>query len=292
MGGHARRGARRDAPRGGHAHARDDRGIGERAHQRGRQAAGREPRRGGLDRGRLRLLRGDGAQLRGAGDPLDRGHPARPGHQGAHRCLGRHRALELPAAAPVLEARSRARGGQHGGGQAVGGHAAVDPDARRVLCRPGPGGGQHRGRSGRRGRRHRRGRAHRRRGLHGLGGNGQEGRGHVRAAGGAHEPRDGRQGSVHRVRRRRRRRGGGGQGRRLGGLPQRGPGVHLGRALLRAARDLRRLRQCVRRPGPRAARGRSLRREHRRGADGLRPPAGQGRGPARAPRLQPAPRWW
>ena len=56
--------------------------------------------------------------------------------QGADRRVGLHRALELSAAASVLEARSGARRRQRGGGQAVRGHAAVHPHARRVLLRP------------------------------------------------------------------------------------------------------------------------------------------------------------
>ena len=68
----------------------------------------------------------------------------------------------------------------------------------------------------------------------------------VRRAGGAREPRDGREGPVHRLRRRGRRRGRGREGRRLGGVPERGTGVHVGRALLRGPRGLRRLRGGVR----------------------------------------------
>ena len=101
--------------------------------------------------------------------------------------------------------------------------------------------------------------AHRGRGVHGLGRDRQEGRGRVRHARGADEPRDGRQGPVHRVRRRGRRRGRGGARRRLGGVPERGPGVHLGRALLRGARGLRRLRVRVRGLHALAARRRSAR---------------------------------
>jgi acyl-CoA reductase-like NAD-dependent aldehyde dehydrogenase len=59
---------------------------------------------------------------------------------------------------------------------------------------------------------------------------------------------------------------------------QRGPSVHVGRALLRPARGLRRLSAGLRRPGPGAACGRSLRREHGRRPDGLGAAAGQGRG--------------
>ena len=55
----------------------------------------------------------------------------------------------------------------------------------------------------------------------------------MRRARGAGEPRDGRQGPVHRLRRRGRRHRRRRQGRRLGRLPERRPGVHVGRALLR-----------------------------------------------------------
>ena len=96
------------------------------------------------------------------------------------RRVGRDRALELPAAAAVLEARAGARRRQHGRRQAVGADAGLDPDARRVLR--GPAG---RGRQPGRGRRRRgrgagRGPAHRRRGVHRLGGHRQEGRGGLR----------------------------------------------------------------------------------------------------------------
>ena len=144
---------------------------------RGRQAADRELGRGRLDRRRVRLLRGDGPQLRRPRDPVDRGDAARAGRQGAARRVGRDRALELPAAAVVLEARPGAGRGQRGRRQAVGADPGLDPDARRVLR--GPAG---RGRQPGRGRRRRgrgsgRGRAHRRRGVHRLGGDRQEGRG-------------------------------------------------------------------------------------------------------------------
>ena len=76
-------------------------------------------------------------------------------------------------------------------------------------------------------------RANRVRRLHRLGRDRQADRGRLRRAGRARQPRDGRQGPVHRLlgrgaedRDRRPR-------RRLGGVPERGPGLHLGRALLR-----------------------------------------------------------
>ncbi len=56
------------------------------------------------------------------------------------------------------------------------------------------------------------------------------------AADGADEPGDGRQGRLHRLRRRRPAARGRRPRRRLGRLPQRRPGLHLGRALLRRSR--------------------------------------------------------
>ena len=118
------------------AHARADRRARPGAHARGRQAADRELGRGRLDRRRVRLLRRDGPQLRRPRDPLDRGDAARARRQGADRRLGRDRALELPAAAALLEARAGAGRGQHGGRQAVRADPGLDPDAGRVLRRP------------------------------------------------------------------------------------------------------------------------------------------------------------
>ena len=169
----------------------------------GRQAAGRELRRGGLDRGGVRLLRRDGPQLRGPGDPVDRVDPARAGREGADRRLGLHRALELPAAAARLEGGAGARGRQHGGGQAVRAHAAVHADARRLLRRTCPPGAFNVvAGAGEVGEAIVARRARGRRGLHRLGGDRQAGGGRVRRARGAHEPRDGRQGPLHRLRRR------------------------------------------------------------------------------------------
>ena len=102
------------------ADPRGPRGPGHPAHEGGRQAAAREPRRGRVDRGLLRLLRGDRPRRRG------------PRHQPRWRRnqfnfvikepygVGRaDRALELPAAAAGLEAGPRPGRGQHGGGQAA-----------------------------------------------------------------------------------------------------------------------------------------------------------------------------
>ena len=139
LGGHPRCRARRAAARGGQPDARADRRPRPGADARGRQAADRELRRGRLDGRRVRLLRGDGPQLRRARDPLDRGDPAGARRQGADRRVGRDRPLELPAAAALLEARAGAGGRQHGGREAVRADSGVDADACRVLR--GPAGG-------------------------------------------------------------------------------------------------------------------------------------------------------
>ncbi len=89
--------------------------------------------------------------------------------------------------------------------------------------------------------------------LHGLGRDRQEGGRCLRRADGADEPRDGRQGPVHRLlghRRPRRRDRDRRPRRRLGRLPQRGAGLHLGGALLRDGGRLRRLRRRLPRPHP------------------------------------------
>ena len=98
----------------------------------------------------------------------------------------------------------------------------------------------------------------------------------LRRARRAHQPRDGRQGPVHRLRRRRRRDRRRGEGRGVGGLPQRRPGVHLGRALLRDVRRLRRLRARVRRLHRLARPRRPARAADRPRAHGLRAPAREG----------------
>ena len=106
---------------------------------RGRQAAGREPRRGRLDRRRVRLLRRDRPRLRRPRDPADRVDAARARGQGAGRRGRLHRALELPAAAARLEARAGARGRQRARLQAVGADPALDAGARAAAsttCRP------------------------------------------------------------------------------------------------------------------------------------------------------------
>ena len=127
VGPDARGRARGDAARGRDAapsaHGRARRGDDA----RGRQAAGRELRRGRLDRGLLRLLRRDRPRLRRAGDPADRVEPAQPRRQGAARRGRLHRPVELPAAPARLEAGTRARGGQRGRRQALGAHARSPP---------------------------------------------------------------------------------------------------------------------------------------------------------------------
>ena len=77
--------------------------------------------------------------------------------------------------------------------------------------------------------------------LHRLGRDRQADRRRLRRAGRADQPRDGRQGPVHRLLRRRRPDRRRRQGGRLGGVPERGTGLHLGRALLRDGGRLRRL---------------------------------------------------
>ena len=212
-------------------------------------------RRGGLDRRGLRLLRRDGPQLRRPRDPADRVDPAGAGGEGADRrrgaasCPGTTRCCCWPGSS-----RRRSRPATRRG-EAVGADAAVDADARRLLRRT----------AARAWSTWSPARATWARAIvdderidgvafTGLGGDRQEGCRGVRRAGGADEPRDGRQGPVHRVRRRGRRRGGGRARRRLGRLPERRPGVHLGGALLRGARGLRRLRVGVRRLHELAAR--------------------------------------
>ena len=153
---------------------------------------------------------------------------------------------------------------------------ALDARPGRVLRAPPGRGDQHpRGRrGGRRGDRLRRARRLRR--VHRLCRDGQEDRPHLRRPRGPDQPRARRQGPVHRLPRRgagdRRRR----EGRRVGRIPERRPGLHLGRALLRHRAGLRRLPPGVRRLHELAGRRRPARREHRHRAARLGPPAGQG----------------
>ena len=117
--------------------------------------------------------------------------------------------------------------------------------------------------------------------LHRLGRDRQEGGRGLHPADGADEPGDGRQGRLHRLRRRRPADRGRRPRRRLGRLPQRRPGLHLGRALLRRRGGLRRLRRRLRRAHPQPRPRRPLRGRDRHRPDGLRPAARQGGRPAR-----------
>ena len=165
-----------------------------------------------------------------------------------------HRALELSAAAPGLEARAGAGGRQHDRLQALGADAALDPGRWRrasttcrpasSTCSPGPATSAPRIVADER-RRLRR--------LHRVGRDRQADRRRLRRAGRPDQPRDGRQGPVHRLLRRRRADRRRRQGGRLGGVPERGPGLHLRRALLRDGGRLRRLPAGVRRLHRRAS---------------------------------------
>ena len=121
--------------RGRHAASRPHRRPRRGDDPGGRQAAGRELRRGQLDGRLLRLLRRDRPRFGGARHPLDRVQPALAGGEGAARRDRLHRPLELPAAAARLEDGAGAGGREHAGLQALRAHPALDPDAR-VLPRP------------------------------------------------------------------------------------------------------------------------------------------------------------
>ena len=117
--------------------------------------------------------------------------------------------------------------------QAVGADAALDARARRLLRGAPARRREHRAGRRRRRRAHRRGPAGRLRGVHRLGGDRPEDRARVHRPRRAHQPRARRQGPVHRLRRRRGRDRGRRARRRVGGVPERRPGVHVGGALLR-----------------------------------------------------------
>ena len=87
---------------------RGPRGPRHPAHQGGRQAPAREPRRDRVDRGLLRLLRGDRPRRRGPGDQPGGAQPVQLRGEGALRRRRPDRALELPAAA-ALAGSSRPR---------------------------------------------------------------------------------------------------------------------------------------------------------------------------------------
>ena len=183
-------------------------------------------------------------------------------HQGALRRRRADRPLELSPAPAVLEARPGAGRGQHGGREAQRAHAAVHDSADAAPSRTSPPAwstsspatATRRGRAGRApGRRGRR--------LHGQPGHRPQGGGRLRRAAQEVPPRAGRERPVHRGRGRGPR--GGGAGRGLGLLPEHGPGLHVGRAVLRAGLGLRRVRGPLRglhedaahRRSPRAGRG-------------------------------------
>ena len=100
----------------------------------------------------LRLLRrGRPAELRHL-DPAGRAAPAQLHDQGAVRRRRGDRALQLPAAADVLEGRARARRREHAGLQAAASESAVESAAGPVLRRSAARRGQHRDRRPRDGR--------------------------------------------------------------------------------------------------------------------------------------------
>ena len=200
----------------------------------GRQAADREPRRDRVVRGRVRLLRRDRPRQRRPRDPADRVDPARDGRQGPARGRRLHRPLELPAAAADLEGRAGARGRLLGRREAVGDHAALDARARRLLLAPPRRRRQHRRR--RRRRPARRSRADERVDCIAFTGSVATGRkvalacadrlARVNLEMGGKDPFIVCSDVAAEDRDRRPR-------RRLGGVPQRRAGLHLGRALLR-----------------------------------------------------------
>ena len=195
-----------------------------------------------------------------------------------------HRALELPAPAARVEARPGARRRQRDGLQAVRADAALDPGAGALLrapaapasstCSPAPA-------------------TSARRSSATSGSPASPSPARSRPARRSRPPApSASRGSTSRwaartrsssaptsppARRRRPR-------RRLGLLPQRRPGLHLGGALLRDRRRLRRLRRRLRGVHRVASGRRPDRPADRRRADGLRRPAREGRRPARGGR--------
>ncbi|CAA9501769.1 MAG: Aldehyde dehydrogenase, partial [uncultured Rubrobacteraceae bacterium] len=254
------------------------RGRARRDHdRRGRQALYREPGRGYLGGGLLRLLRRDRARQCRLPPRPHRAPAARHGHKGAHRHRRLHRPLELPAAAGGLEGRPGAGRRQRRHPQALRGDpardAAHDGAHGGAAGRPVPGGLRGRGRG-------REARAASRRGdgrLHGEPGDGPQGRRHGRRTPDAGEPRARRQGPLHSLRRRGRRDSG--PGRRLGRLPQRRAGLHLLRALLRGQEGRRRLRRGVQRVRRVAQHRRPDGRGDGHRAHDQREGQGEGRGP-------------
>ena len=159
-------------------------------------------RRGRLDRRRVRLLRGDGPQLRRPRDPLDRGDPARARRQGADSASW---GAIVPWNYPLLLLSWKLAPALAAGNTVVAKPSELTPLSTLMLAellrRPAGRGASTWSRapatwaprwsSDAR--------------IDGVAftgsvGHRQEGRRGLRRAGGAHEPRDGRQGPVHRLR--------------------------------------------------------------------------------------------
>ena len=227
QGQRARKG--RAAARGGAQDSRADRGAGDAADARGRQAADREPRRDGLERGLLRLLRRATAQHARPSHPLGRAIAAGDGAEGA---VWRGRgdcAMELPDPADDLEGGPGAGGRQQRDHQAQRDDAADHAAVRRDLRSPAAGRGQHRHRLRRHGRARAGGQpAHAYDRVHRLVRHRPRDRAPGRRAGQEDAPGAGRQGCLHRGRGCRP--GCGRAGRGLGRAAQRRAGLHLGRA--------------------------------------------------------------
>ena len=226
--------------------------IADRDDARGRQAAAREPRRGRLDGGVLRLLRGARPCARRPRDPAGRGEPARARAQGADR---RRRAASCPGTTRCCCSRGSWRRRSPPATPACASPAELTPMSTLMLApafadfRPAsvdssraPATSAHARR--RRARRLRR----------------------------VHRQRRDRQGDrracIDRVARLQPRVGGkdpfivsptsparSGRGARAapGRLPERGAGLHVGRALLRARRRLRQYVEALRRTRARLA---------------------------------------
>ncbi|CAA9488560.1 MAG: Aldehyde dehydrogenase, partial [uncultured Rubrobacteraceae bacterium] len=245
--------------------------------RRGRQAFYREPGRGDVGGGLLRLLRRDRTRQCRLPSRPHRAPAARHGHKGARRHRRLHRPLELPAAARRLEGRPGAGRRQRRHPQALRGDPARDAadDGANGGAAGGtlPGGLRGRGRG--RGARAASRRGHG--GLHGQPGDGPQGRRHGRRTPDAGEPRARGQGPLYSLRRRGR--GDSGPGRRLGRVPQCRAGLHLLRALLRGQEGRRRLRGGVQRVRGVAQHRRPDGREDGHRAHDQREGPGEGRGP-------------
>ena len=241
------------------------------------QAAARDARAAGHDPAVVLLLLRAGGQARGHHDPgrqaeLPRLHPARAGRRGRG-----DRAVELPAAAAVLEAGPGAGRGLHDGGQAVGllpglGGRAGRADGRgrvpagrvqrgdRVRARGGQGAGRPPGRGQDRVHRLDRGRR--------AGGGGGRGEHHRGAAGAGRQVR---------ARGLRRRRPGRGVQRRAGrGVRRHRADLHGGLPAAGVARRARRAGAAHHRPGPVDQARRPEGGRHRDGPGGHRAAVPQG----------------